>query len=140
MVSFENPRTAMTQAKSCAPGCAFMVKGSRGETTYAGKDLIMEKEPSVEEVKQALSRVMHPAIDRSLMDLGMIKDIALLGKTVSLTLLTPFPGIPILSLLKEQLIESLRPLGIDLEINEGQMNQEEIKDFLAMEKEAWKGL
>ncbi|MBW1716181.1 MAG: DUF59 domain-containing protein [Deltaproteobacteria bacterium] len=100
----------------------------------------MEKESLIEEVKEALSRVMHPAIDRSLIDLGMIKDIALLGKTASLTLLTPFPGIPILSLLRENLTESLRPLGIDLEIDIRQMNQKEVQRFLAMEKEAWKGL
>jgi len=117
-----------------------MAKGSRGETTYAGKDPIMEKESLIEEVTQALSKVMHPAIDRSLIDLGMIKDITLLGKTASLTLLTPFPGIPILSLLKENLTESLRPMGIDLEIDLRQMNQEEVQNFLAMEKEAWKGL
>ena len=130
----------MTQAKSYALSCAFMAEGSRGETTYAGKDPIMEKESLIEEVTQALSKVMHPAIDRSLIDLGMIKDITFLGKTASLTLLTPFPGIPILSLLKENLTASLRPLGIDLEIDLRQMNQEEVQNFLAMEKEAWKGL
>ena len=117
-----------------------MVEGSRGKTIYSGKTTIMEKESSIEEVTQALSKVMHPSIDRSLIDLGMAKDIALAGKTASLTLLTPFPGIPILSLLKELLTESLRPLSIDLEIVVGQMNQEELQDFLAMEKEAWKGL
>jgi hypothetical protein len=57
-----------------------MAEGSRGETTYAGKDPIMEKESLIEEVTQALSKIMHPAIDRSLIDLGMIKDITFLEK------------------------------------------------------------
>lgn len=100
----------------------------------------MEKNLSVEDITQAIANVMHPSIDRSLMDLGMIRDIALTGNTASLSLLLPFPGIPILSFLEKSLKESVIPLGIDLEIKIGQMNQEEIQNFLAMEKEAWKGL
>jgi len=100
----------------------------------------MEKNLSVEDITQAIANVMHPSIDRSLMDLGMIRDIALTGNTASLSLLLPFPGIPILSFLEKSLRESVIPLGVDLEIKIGQMNQEEIQNFLAMEKEAWKGL
>jgi len=100
----------------------------------------MEKNPSSEDVKKAIAKVMHPAIERTLMDLGMIRDIVLTGNNASLTLLIPFPGIPILSFLEKSLKESVRPLGIDLTIEVGQMNQEEVQSFLAMEKEAWKGL
>jgi len=100
----------------------------------------MEKNHSVEGVTQAIANVMHPSIDRSLMDLGMIRDIALTGNTASLSLLLPFPGIPILSFLEKSLKESVIPLGVDLEIKIEQMNQEEIQNFLTMEKEAWKGL
>jgi len=100
----------------------------------------MEKNYSVEDVTQAIANVMHPAIDRSLIDLGMIRDIALTGNTASLSLLLPFPGIPILSFLEKSLKESVIPLGVDLEIKIEQMNQEEIQNFLTMEKEAWKGL
>jgi len=100
----------------------------------------MEKNHSVEDVTQAIARVTHPAIDRSLMDLGMIRDIALTGNTASLSLLLPFPGIPILSFLEKSLKESVKPMGIDLEIKTENMNQEEIQNFLTMEKEAWKGL
>jgi len=100
----------------------------------------MEKNHSVEDITQAIANVMHPSIDRSLMDLGMIRDIALTGNTASLSLLLPFPGIPILSFLEKSLKESVIPLGVDLEIKIEQMNQEEIQNFLTMEKEAWKGL
>ena len=100
----------------------------------------MEKNHSVEDVTQAIAKVTHPAIDRSLIDLGMIRDIALTGNTASLSLLLPFPGIPILSFLEKSLQESVIPLGVDLEIKIEQMNQEEIQNFLTMEKEAWKGL
>jgi len=100
----------------------------------------MEKNHSVEDITQAIANVMHPSIDRSLMDLGMIRDIALTENTASLSLLLPFPGIPILSFLEKSLKESVIPLGVDLEIKIEQMNQEEIQNFLTMEKEAWKGL
>jgi len=100
----------------------------------------MENNHSVEDVTQAIAKVTHPSIDRSLMDLGMIRDIALTGNTASLSLLLPFPGIPILSFLEKSLKESVIPLGVDLEIKIEQMNQEEIQNFLTMEKEAWKGL
>ena len=100
----------------------------------------VEKNPLSEDVRKAIAKVMHPAIDRTLMDLGMIRDTVLTGNTASLTLLIPFPGIPILSFLKKSLEESVKSLGIDLKINVGQMNQEEVQNFLAMEKDAWKGL
>ena len=100
----------------------------------------METNPSIEDVTQAVANVMHPAIDRSLMDLGMIRDIALTGTTASLSLVIPFPGIPILSFLEKRLKDSVKPLGVTLTIETTNMNQEEIQSFLAMEKEAWKGL
>ena len=100
----------------------------------------METNPSIEDVTQAVANVMHPAIDRSLMDLGMIRDIALTGTTASLSLVIPFPGIPILSFLEKRLKDSVKPLGVTLTIETTTMHQEEIQRFLAMEKEAWKGL
>jgi len=100
----------------------------------------MENIPSIEDVTQAIANVMHPAIDRSLMDLGMIRDIDLTGTTASLSLVIPFPGIPILSFLEKSLKDSVKPFGVNLTINIANMNQEEIQKFLAMEKEAWKGL
>lgn len=95
---------------------------------------------SIEDITNAIANVMHPAIDRSLMDLGMIRDITLTGTTASLSLVIPFPGIPILSFLEKSLKDSVKPLGVDLTINIANMTQEEIQKFLAMEKEAWKGL
>jgi len=100
----------------------------------------MKNIPSTEDVTQAIANVMHPAIDRSLMDLGMIRDIVLKGADASLNLVIPFPGIPILAFLEKRLKESVKPLGVNLTIRIEDMNQEEIQKFLAMEKEAWKGL
>lgn len=100
----------------------------------------MERSFSIEDMRQAIAKVMHPAIDRSLMDLGMVRDIALKGNAASLTLVIPFPGIPILSFLKKSIKDSINSLGVDVTIKIENMNQEEIKKFLAMEREAWKGV
>jgi metal-sulfur cluster biosynthetic enzyme len=85
---------------------------------------------------------MHPAISRSLVDLGMAKDITMEHGKVTLTLAFPFLEIPVS--IKDYLVNSLRKvvtdLGAEIEIRITGMNQEEREAFLAMEQESWKGL
>jgi len=102
----------------------------------------MAKNISEEDVHQAIGQVMHPEISRSLVELGMVKDIALKGDEVTLTLVLPFLGIP--ASIKDYLVNSLRQavmkLGVRAEIKIAEMNQEERLAFLAMEQEGWRGL
>jgi len=97
---------------------------------------------SKEDVHRAIGQVMHPAISRSLVDLGMAKDITLEHGKVMLTLALPFFGIPVS--VKDYLVNSLRrvvtDLGVEVEIKITGMNQEERQAFLAMEQESWKGM
>jgi len=62
--------------------------------------------PTVSEadIRQAIEEVKHPAIDHSLVDLGIVKDVAIAGQRVTLTFNFPFPNIPI----KDMLIASVR--------------------------------
>jgi ATP-binding protein involved in chromosome partitioning len=103
---------------------------------------MMVKNISEEDVHQAIGQVMHPEISRSLVELGMVKDVALRGDEVSLSLVLPFLGIP--AAIKDYLVSSLRQavmdLGAKVEIKIAEMNQEERLAFLAMEQEGWKGL
>jgi len=96
---------------------------------------------SEEDVHQAVEQVMHPGISRTLIDLGMLKDIALKDAAVTLTLVLPFLGIP--ASIKDYLVNSLRQavmrLGANVEIRIAEMNEEERLAFLAMEQEGWKG-
>jgi len=96
---------------------------------------------SEEDVHQAVEQVMHPEISRTLIDLGMLKDIALKDAEVTLTLVLPFLGIP--ASIKDYLVNSLRQavmrLGANVEIRIAEMNEEERLAFLAMEQEGWKG-
>jgi metal-sulfur cluster biosynthetic enzyme len=97
---------------------------------------------SKEDVQRVLGQVMHPAISRSLVDLGMAKDITLEHGKVTLTLALPFLDVPIS--IKDYLVNSLSKvvtdLGAEVEIRITGMNQEEREAFLAMEQESWKGL
>ena len=101
----------------------------------------MTKNISEEDVHQAIKQVMHPEINRTLVELGMVKDIALKDDKVTLTLVLPFLAIPVS--IKDYLVNSLHQavtrLGMKIEVTVAEMNQEERLAFLAMEQENWKG-
>ena len=93
---------------------------------------------SEEKVHNAVAQVKHPAIDRTLMELGILKDITIEGDTVFVTLAFPFPSIPIGELLIESVREPLEELGAKVEVKTTVMTAEELQAFLAMEQEAWR--
>jgi metal-sulfur cluster biosynthetic enzyme len=97
---------------------------------------------SLQDVQEAIGKVTHPAISRTLVDLGMIKDVSLHGSEARLTLLLPILNIP--APVKDYLVNNLREavaaLGVQLEVEIAEMNEEERQAFLAMEQESWKGL
>jgi len=93
-----------------------------------------------EEVKEVVGKVMHPEVDASLVELGMVEDIKLEGNKVSLTMVFPFPGVPIKYMLIESVKEPLEKLGLEVEMSERTMNQDELQKFFKMEQEKWKGM
>ena len=97
---------------------------------------------SLPDVQEAIGKVTHPAISRTLVDLGMIKNVGLHGSEARLTLVLPISNIP--TPIKDYLVNSLREavaaLGVQLEVEVAEMNEEERQVFLAMEQESWKGL
>ena len=93
---------------------------------------------SEEKVRNAVAQVKHPAIDRTLMELGILKDITVEGDTVFVTLAFPFPGIPIRELLVESVRKPVEELGAKVEVKTTVMTAEELQAFLAMEQEAWR--
>jgi ATP-binding protein involved in chromosome partitioning len=101
----------------------------------------MTKSISEEDVHQTIKQVMHPEINRTLVELGMVKDIVLKDDEGTLTLVLPFSGIPVS--VKDYLVNSLRravtKLGAEVEIRIAEMNQEERLTFLVMEQQSWKG-
>jgi len=97
---------------------------------------------SLQNVQEVIGKVTHPAISRTLVDLGMIKDVSLHGTEARLMLVLPILNIP--APVKDYLVNSLREavaaLDVRLEVEIAQMNDEERQAFLAMEQESWKGL
>ena len=97
-------------------------------------------EISQKSVEKALSKLMHPEINYSLVDLGMIKNVICEGKKVDLTLKLPFLQVPVKDLLITNIKKTLAELdsSIHVEINIGEMNQKERDNFTKMAKEGWK--
>jgi len=96
---------------------------------------------SEKDVQEALAQVTHPEIDRTLVELGMVKDIVVGDDKVTLTLVLPFIGIPIQDLLVAGLRNAIKELNSDvtIEVNQGLMTQKERETFFAMVQEAWRG-
>jgi len=92
------------------------------------------------DVEQALSQIMHPEINYSLVDLGMIMDVVCKEDVVDLILKLPFLQVPIKELLIQSIKEALADLdeAIQVKINIEQMSQEERDKFAKMAKEGWK--
>lgn len=94
---------------------------------------------SKEEIHQAVAKVRHPEIDRTLVELGMIKDIAIVNDKVILSMALPFMGIPIKDYLVHSVEEVVTKLGVDIEVKLTEMNKEERDAFMAMAQEGWIG-
>ena len=100
----------------------------------------MKKTISKENIENVLSKAIHPEIDYSLVELGMIKDIEVRDAVVSITLLLPFLEIPI----KEELInlikDSVKNLdkNIKIKIKTAEMDEKEKEKFMKLAREGWK--
>jgi len=86
-----------------------------------------------------LEKVKHPAIDRSLLNLGIIKEIAVKDDKVAITMALLFPNIPITDQLISSIKEPIDKPGMEVEVKQTIMNQNELQRFLTMEQEGWKG-
>ncbi|MFZ2071119.1 MAG: iron-sulfur cluster assembly protein [Halobacteriota archaeon] len=100
----------------------------------------MAKEKSEEDIRQVVADIKHPAIDRTLVDLGVVKEIAVKGNKVLVTMALPFPGIPaqVRDYLVNSVVEQIKKMDVEVEVELTIMNQEELQAFLAMEQESWK--
>lgn len=94
---------------------------------------------NIDTVKNTISAVMHPAIDHSLVDLGMVQDIELYTpEVVILTFVFPMLKIPIADKLIAAVQDAVKSQGLEMQYIVRVMKPDEKKRFLAMEKAAWK--
>ncbi len=94
---------------------------------------------TTDDALKIVSQVMHPAVDRNLVDLGIVKDIEVENDNATVIFAFPFPNIPIANQLISSVQFPLEKLGLSVEYKITTMNQEEVQAFLAMEQAAWKG-
>ena len=106
---------------------------------WATKEKTMTNNISKEEIHQAVAKVRHPEIDRTLVELGIIKDITLEDDKVILSMALPFLGVPIKDYLVRSVEEVVTKLGLEIEVKLTEMNQEERTIFMDMAQEGWIG-
>ncbi len=91
-----------------------------------------------ENLIKELSKIMHPEVNHSLIDLGIIKNIEIVENKAKMIFAFPFPDIPIADVLIKSVEKPLRELGIRLSYNVRIMTEDEKNKFMIMEEEAWK--
>lgn len=96
---------------------------------------------SEKDIESVLSKLMHPEISYSLIDLGMIKNIAVnsSSNSVSVSLLLPFLEIPIKEDLIHSLKESITALNKDMQVKVKieEMDSQEKAKFMEMARDGW---
>ena len=98
----------------------------------------MTKNISEQDVRKTVAEVKHPAIDCTLVDLGIVKDITIKGDKVVVTIAFPVPNIPIRDKIVNSVKEPVTKLGAECEIKETIMNQQEREAFLDKEQKNWR--
>ena len=99
----------------------------------------MAENISEQDARKAIAEVKHPAIDCTLVELGIVKDIKVKNDKVVVTIAFPVPNIPIRDMIVNSVREPIAKLGAECEIKETIMNQQEREAFLDKEQKNWKG-
>ena len=99
----------------------------------------MAKNISEKDIFNLVDKVKHPAINRTLRELGIIKGLSIKDNKVLITMALPFPNIPIIDQLVSSIKEPIEKLGVEVEVKQTIMNQKELQAFLKMEADDWTG-
>ncbi len=94
---------------------------------------------SKEDVLRVINGIKHPAINLSLVELGILRDIKVEDDSVSAEFAFPFPNIPIKEMLFSSVRMPLENMGYSFEFTEALMSAEEVQRFLELETANWKG-
>lgn len=102
----------------------------------------MSNEIPVETIENAIEDVRHPEVDATLVDLGMVDDIAIEDSEAIIDVAIPMTGIPdaIKQMLAQRLAAPLESLDVDLSVQFVLMDQETRERFFEMEEDNWSGL
>lgn len=98
----------------------------------------MAENASEAKIRKVIERIKHSAIDCTLADLGIIKNVTINKKNVVVTLAFPFANIPIKDYLIMSVKVPLEKMGLKVDVKTTVMNKEEVERFLDMEDKHWK--
>jgi len=90
---------------------------------------------SEEDIRREVANVMHPTINCSLLELGIVKNIEIKKGKVIITMAFPFLNIPIKDYLVNSVREAIEEIDATVEIETVVMSKKELQKFLALEKE-----
>jgi ATP-binding protein involved in chromosome partitioning len=93
-----------------------------------------------ENAVKIIENVMHPAINFSLVKLGLVRSYKINDKSIEINLAFPALNIPIKDLLINSLQQPLQEIGADVDIKIDIMTLEEVNKFFQLEAEGWKGM
>jgi metal-sulfur cluster biosynthetic enzyme len=94
---------------------------------------------SLDEIKEKLGRVKHPAIDDTLLELGILQKVEIKEEKVKIILAFPFPNIPIKDELIRLVEKPLKDLKIKVAMETTTMDEKTLKKFLVREQQNWRG-
>ena len=94
-----------------------------------------------EKILSVLDKVEHPEIAVSLVELGMVLDAALEGKTVRIALSLPRPDIPVsvLNAISDLIKKALDGQGLEIQMEYFDMIPGDRERFFTLAKAKWKG-
>ncbi len=100
----------------------------------------MAGEITEEDLWKAIAKVKYPAIDRTLVNLEMIKDIKIEEDKAIILIVLPFPRIPIINKITKSVRELIEGLGLKADVKFSLMDREEREALLKRERDTLKGL
>ena len=93
-----------------------------------------------EDILKSLENVMHPAINFSLVKLGIVKDVLVEEDTAKVIFALPFPNIPIINDLIFSVSQPIMNMDFKFKYETVIMNEEEKARFMQLETDGWKGM
>lgn len=92
---------------------------------------------TVEEIKEILKPIMYPGMKFSLIELGVIQDIAVNENKAVVTIALPFSDTPHADTILGSVKKQLENKGIETEITTTVMNKDQVQNFIVTGREDW---
>jgi len=92
------------------------------------------------EIEAVLNGIMHPEINVSIVELGMVEDISVDGNKIYLKLNLPYMEVPTRYILHNQIKEAIKEMDdeLEIEIEFAEMTPAERENFMEIARKEWK--